>query len=231
VNDWGIPDWRDPSAYGETTSWSKSRWRWEFTRRRKDYRDDFEKNVKPTLDQLNERIRLDPKQRFLGCDDPGFVAVLCVGDSRSLVEKYGLIHLPNPRISDQPFWVLTFKRRFGGVMCGEGPFRWHPNLPAEEETAAMMVPKGAAALQIDLSAPIGPQLKNAKEILVILQEKQEGKVVRHNRHPKKWFTYLRVLDAKEDGAKLTEIAQSGVLGKLVRSNDAPRTAPRLRIKF
>src|SRR4051794_33855706 len=41
MTDWGIPDWRDTSAYGPTREWSVSRWHWEFIRRREDCRQDF----------------------------------------------------------------------------------------------------------------------------------------------------------------------------------------------
>ena len=41
MTDWGIPDWRDRSAYGDTRAWSESRWHWEFIRRREDCREDF----------------------------------------------------------------------------------------------------------------------------------------------------------------------------------------------
>ncbi len=38
MNEWGIPDWCDPAAYGDTEQWTFVRWRWEFNRRRQDYR-------------------------------------------------------------------------------------------------------------------------------------------------------------------------------------------------
>ena len=38
---WGIPNWRDPSSYGDTKRWSEARWHWEFMRRREDCRADF----------------------------------------------------------------------------------------------------------------------------------------------------------------------------------------------
>jgi hypothetical protein len=225
MTDWGVPDWTDPSTYGDASQWSGSRWRWEFTRRREDYRDDFDTNAQWSLDQLSERSRSNPAKRFLGRDDPGFVASGSCGDARPFVEKYGLIDLPNPRISDQPFRVIRFEKRFGGVMRGKGPFRWHQDQQAEEETAMMLVPKGSAAALFDLSRPVNPQLETAKELLVELQKAQEGKLLQHRKHPKKWFTYLRVLDAKEAGATLSDIAGSGILGKLIRSNTVPEDGP------
>lgn len=34
---WQAPDWKNPKAYGDTTSWSDRRWAWEFLRRNEDY--------------------------------------------------------------------------------------------------------------------------------------------------------------------------------------------------
>lgn len=33
MNEWGIPDWRNPATYGDVLIWSYMRWRWEFRRR------------------------------------------------------------------------------------------------------------------------------------------------------------------------------------------------------
>ncbi len=41
ANEWGIPDWCDAAAYAEFIDCDLDRWRWEFLRRRKDYRDDY----------------------------------------------------------------------------------------------------------------------------------------------------------------------------------------------
>jgi hypothetical protein len=45
TNLWGIPDWREAEAYGNTNRWSLNRWRWEFYRRREDLRDYFGANA------------------------------------------------------------------------------------------------------------------------------------------------------------------------------------------
>ena len=34
---WTAPDWRNPLAYGDVTSWGGRRWAWEFLRRNEDY--------------------------------------------------------------------------------------------------------------------------------------------------------------------------------------------------
>ena len=46
TNKWGIPNWRVPAAYGDTTRWEIVRWRWEFNRRQDDYRQEADKLLK-----------------------------------------------------------------------------------------------------------------------------------------------------------------------------------------
>src|SRR4051794_6937886 len=38
---WGVPDWRDTAAYSRAENTRLGRWRWEFLRRRQDYREDW----------------------------------------------------------------------------------------------------------------------------------------------------------------------------------------------
>jgi hypothetical protein len=42
---WGVPDWRDAAAY--EVNRSPRQWRWEFLRRRQDYREDWLKHYEP----------------------------------------------------------------------------------------------------------------------------------------------------------------------------------------
>ena len=42
---WGVPDWRDASAY--EIDRSPRQWRWEFLRRRQDYREDWLMHYEP----------------------------------------------------------------------------------------------------------------------------------------------------------------------------------------
>ena len=42
---WGVPDWRDAAAY--EVQRSPRQWRWEFLRRRQDYREDWLMHYEP----------------------------------------------------------------------------------------------------------------------------------------------------------------------------------------
>jgi hypothetical protein len=136
MTDWGIPDWRDPSAYGSTSNWSEPRWHWEFVRRRGDCRHDFTEHAEEHyLQELEFSQHIQNAQNGSLVDEspvglsmhavahrlnaigqsyivkhpsePGFTAD--VPDCR---EKYQLWRLPNPAISDQPLSVLDIARLF-----------------------------------------------------------------------------------------------------------------------
>ena len=103
MSNWGIPDWLDPGAYGNTKQWSRWRWRWEFTRRRDDCRKDFLRHTEETV-PVPEKVRAEcafcaplgtKRPRLLRPDEPGFVASV-----PGCYEKYGLHTLPNPAIGD-----------------------------------------------------------------------------------------------------------------------------------
>jgi hypothetical protein len=202
TNEWGIPNWLDDGAYGATRKWGMNRWRWEFTRRREDYRKDFDDNVQRTLAELSSRTPPRPPGRFLRPDEPAFVA--STPDYKLSMQKYGLANLPNPRISDQPFYVLIFRGRFGGFVEGYGP-----DNPWGKETATVHAPEGTGVVIFDLSKPIVPQWENIRETVLWYQKEKYGKVVKGRKHPVNWPRYLRVLDGRAAGAswrKLQEVA-------------------------
>lgn len=218
MTDWGIPDWLEQNAYGDTKRWSEHRWRWEFTRRRADCRNDFEtykdKTVRHLEDVRAREVEQSPdakRGRLLRPDEPGFVAQFIPG----CYEKYGLRSLPNPAIGDQPFHVIMFEKRDWGVL----------SVPEEEENSGdpdrddqqpllerRFLKTTQAVLILDLTAPLRDQWKAARQLLEWKQKSTVGQLVRPGKkHPTKWLCYLRVLDAKESGASLSKIAKSGVL--------------------
>lgn len=91
---WGLLDWLDPQSYGNTKTWSEDRWRWEFTRRRQDYRTDFDLEQKRNVTIAEDLRKADP-ELIVGMLGPTETAV-----SGALAKKYGLVfpRLPNPRI-------------------------------------------------------------------------------------------------------------------------------------
>lgn len=210
--DWGIPDWLDPGSYGDTKQWSEFRWRWEFTRRRDDCREDF-LAYKDEAERFHQQVPADEILRWLGVergdrrlrpDEPGFTAPV-----PHCYEKYGIGRLPNPAIGDQPFYVLIFrKRRPVMVMFPED------GVDVEETDAV---------IKFDVTAPLDYQLEGARQLLEGKQKSKLGHLVRPSKkHPGKWLRYLRVLDARESGATFSVIEQSGILKGLREEPQAAR---------
>ncbi|WP_170791664.1 hypothetical protein [Ruegeria lacuscaerulensis] len=101
--------------------------------------------------------------------------------------------LPNPRIGDQPQYAIAFTYR-------------KPALRIEHEGESVKgIPK-QITLTFDLTQPIPGQIDLAKRYLQEEQLAQIGQKVQWRSHKTKWLTYLRVLDAREDGASWSEIA-------------------------
>lgn len=211
MNEWGIPDWRDPQAYGDTSEWSKMRWRWEFYRRRDDLRAYFDANAERTFqenckergalpDGSNATFPDGTKGRILRPDEPGFKAK-CDCETAQL---YGYSGIPNPRISNQPGMAIIAVQDYPG--CTTNLYRgtgkpW----PADPEFE-VPVCEGQAAVIFDLSKPLGPQMDGAKEWLELVQNEVQGEVKPRRKRPDKWLGYLRALDAKSAGASWADIA-------------------------
>lgn len=105
---WGLPDWRDPAAYGDVAGWGTDRWRWEFSRRREDVREYFNR-------KLREQFHGTPVNPSAGLafDEPGFMVEVDGGAAR----QFGYVHgLPNPRIGAQPDWAI---RSYGAFALGD----------------------------------------------------------------------------------------------------------------
>jgi len=222
AKEWGLPDWLDGGSYGYTESWNENRWRWEFTRRREDYRADFDRYAEPTYVRAIELYKtFKPDGRLVAPDqilkptDPGFTATM-PGPM-----KYGLAGLPNPRISEQPFYVRMFQPTYGAATLGEGP-----EFLAGGEGVSVDAPDGTVAIVFDLAQPIKPQLQGLQSRLELEQELRHGKVVPGRRkHPRTWLRYLRVLDGRECGATFAEIAEVAV----VETEDTAPTPPAAKV--
>jgi len=202
MNEWAIPDWRDPQSYGETGKWEVMRWRWEFYRRRDDLREFFDANAQRTFREIcqecdalpdgsNARLPDGTTRRVLRPDEPGFTA-RCDWQTS---QRFGYAGIPNPRISDQPPGAILAVGDYPGcttsLHLGQGK-PW----PAETELE-VPVCEGRAAVVFDLSKPLGPQMDGAKEWLEWAQKAAHGEVKPRRRQKGKWLQYLRTLDARE----------------------------------
>lgn len=201
MNEWGIPDWQEPQAYGNTSDWSVMRWRWEFYRRRDDLRAYFDANAESTFrrcciargalpDGSNATMPDGTKGNVLRPDEPGFTADC----DWQTAQRLGYAGIPNPRVSDQPDSVIFPRFDYPGCntvfYLGKGK-PW----PAEPELE-VPVCEGQVAVVFDLSKPLAPQMDGAKAWLEWEQSETQGEVKPRRKRKSKWLGYLRALDAE-----------------------------------
>ncbi|QFT62069.1 hypothetical protein [Roseivivax sp. THAF30] len=195
MNDWGIPDWTDPLAYGDTEGWHLWRWRWEFYRRREDLRKDYMENLEQAYrNDLWLRDKLKDTKIIFG-------QVKELGDRSFKVpapgcdEKYGYPALPHPAYGDHPIvdiCPIRDRDEDVGLVSGE----WF-----DDGIGTIGIQPNEMAIVFKLDKPLSAQLKAAKEELSRQQRvrSSEGRTVRKTRpSPADRLAYLRILDARAD---------------------------------
>jgi hypothetical protein len=214
--DWGLPDWKDATKYARFDHWDFYRWRWEFFRRRSDLRTYFDARSEETYQRyknLNDKPFPEP-------NEPGFCAIVDV-DARN---EFGYSALPNPRIGDQPFetlWTWTGDGA-GNIIHGDweggsvGELLDAIGLQLSDEQAFILagsrthkraiVGETEIAITFDLDKPLEPQIVHARQILRDEQKLRHEKLLQKRRRQELWPAYLRVIDARADGATWSQIA-------------------------
>jgi len=194
------PNWMVSDMYPQPESLNDTFWRWEFLRRRADYRQDWEKYFQSTF-EYDVACANDPKfptryrQKVVPPDHPAFKARM-----PNSLEKYHLSGLPNPSISKP--WMLSFDSNYGRIYFGQGP-DW---LGGGEEISLCLSEWRVAAV-FDLKKPLGPQLDKVKTDLLEWQEHQVGRNLDRRKSRDEWPLYLRVLDGVELGVPFREIGR------------------------
>jgi hypothetical protein len=209
LSEWGIPDWRDKTAYGDVASWTTNQWRWEFYRRRTDLRDFYDRWA-PTVFQ--EGIRCN---EGLSPDQPGFTVTGRGEDAGIAIKKYGYAGVPNPRIAVQrdivimPIDQLTNRLRYLNP-AQLIPDEILPSSSGEKHNEVTLykirLRPHDYAIKFDLNKPLNFQLKEAGEILKKNQKKLKGKKLQSRMNERNWLGYLRALDGREVGATWADLA-------------------------
>jgi hypothetical protein len=226
---WGLPDWRDPAAYGDVASWDFNRWRWEFYRRRDDLRAYFDAKMEYILRNKPRDAGIPGLAEMpTRPEELPFWTIVVDIEARA---RFGYSPLPNPRIGEQPEDLIRPMVRDGVAVCLEGEGGWTGkkhfrgtvgdrlklyrvalteeqalSLKAALESLPLPLKPHEAAIVFDLNRPIEPQLAHARNLLRRRQSRRHGRLLQKRRHPGKWLGYLRTLDAREDGASWAEIA-------------------------
>lgn len=175
---WGLPDWRDADEYPITLS--DDLWRWEFLRRREDYRNDWERSYPATAEWYRSHTPEDAFRGinylghvlhdnfFNGPESPNFCAQM-----EGSLPKYGLIGMPNPTIPTPKNLRFNTSHQ--------------------------------VSIEFDLSLSIDDLMKCAETAFKALKSRY-GKSD-HRKRRNKWATYLRVLDARAEHASYVKIGE------------------------
>jgi hypothetical protein len=180
-----MPNWKDPKAYKKKLD--RAGWAWEFMRRNPIYRADHAK----AADAWAQVPRQG--QFFMGGG-----AYKAEQFARELGAKWGQLDpIANPDRDEVPRFLLA------------GPIEPDGEQVAgfyllEEQSDTPQQQLEFATLTFDLRRPLNPQLSRAR--LLLRERKKSVATVRPVRSSEsQWPLYLRVLDAKEAGAKTSEI--------------------------
>ena len=196
----GEPNWMDGRTYPQPESLNDTFWRWEFLRRRADYRQDWEKYYQATY-EYDVTCANDPsyptryRRKVVAPDHPAFKARM-----PNSLEKYHLSGLPNPSIAKP--WMLSFDSNYGRIYFGQGP-DW---LGGGEEISLCLSEWRVAAV-FDLKKPLAPQLEKVKTDLLEWQDHQVGQNLDRRKSRDEWPLYLRVLDGVELKVPFREIGR------------------------
>ncbi len=191
-------NWKDESTYPTPESLNDTFWRWEFLRRRSDYREDWEKYY-PQSYAYDVACSNDPnyptrfRKKVFSPDHPGFKARM-----PNSLEKYHLNGLPNPAIAKP--WLLSFDANYGGIYFGQGP-----DWLAGGEKVTLCLSEWQVAAVFDLKKPLPAQMEKVKADLLEWQAHQLGRNLERRKYRDEWPLYLRILDAVELGVSFREI--------------------------
>lgn len=205
MNEWGVPDWRDASAYPDVTDWKRPRWVWEVVRRRADYR--------------REAMSLLRRAETGFADDPHEAMREEIRAFNVHHMRWGYLELLDPRQSDYDDSLLL---RSALVAGGISYMEWSPSVA--EGRSSIAPRENQIAVLLNLEAPFTSQVRQVERLLrrkqIERQEKLHGKtdakplppmpganvISARSRHV--WLRYLRVFDAIDAGAKPPEIGRT-----------------------
>lgn len=204
MTEWGIPDWRDPSSYGDVHNWCPDRWRWEFYRRRDDLREFFDQWAQTTFEaNFGANEGRSP-------NEPGFVVFGQGEDAGRAIEEFDYVGVPNPRISGQPAITIRPYSRFLYHFRYYDPAVRPPSargvIERTRKEYQLWLEPNEMAIKFHMDEPLPKQIDAAVEFLRTAQQNLHGQLITERKQTKKWLGYLRSLDAKSAEASDLEIA-------------------------
>lgn len=192
VNESGIPDWRDPAAYGDTSQWSFNRWRWEFYRRRDDIRSYYDANIEDQTKNFPGLIKFDPDE---------FPKAVFVEKYKQM--ELGYISFPDPRTGDHPNFCINQFAKENHVR-----FLKKEQVKLASGFSDSFISDHEIVFVFNIHLSVNSQIEECRKMLSYLQDQlhENKKPRKQNAEGKQRLLYLRTLDAREAGATWREIA-------------------------
>ena len=222
---WGVPDWRDETAYPSLDDLDETHWRWEFLRRRDDVRSDWEAYANDTLEENLSKSKKAGEalsgERIWPVDAPKFRA-----NVPNCLHKYCLDGLPNPSLASPS--GLKFQPSSFGLFVTSSDEETVPESfledceleEVENERLAYQFPdesyksapsSSGVEWNFDLGKPLHPQFENAKEYIDAHLQRLGIRQKRERPTQLDLTMLLRVLDARQDDQTLKIIGRE-ILG-------------------
>lgn len=180
---WGVPDWRDAGAYPDPDDLELNEWRWEFLRRRDDYRSDYLKS-EDSFFELS-KCRYFEKSYFIG------------NPTNPSISVHDMLH---PISTKKQLFPPQFDVRF---IDTEPKAMYRPPWPEPGEEFRGYAQPYHLDLRVDLKQPLSAQFKLLRKLANDAQRSWKSRLRRP--HRRKWPTYLRVLDGRATDATFRDI--------------------------
>ena len=216
TNPWGVPDPRDADAYPTAASISFRQWSWEFLRRNPEYRRDWDRHVRPFINDRGEwdeaaltraLVEFENVKRAVATaiarGEPVNKLYTWSAPLETIARKYGLISsaLANgaldPRLGSAPIFAMDV-----AVETIEG---WGS---ISLMRTVRLDPQSEFSVRLDPKLPIEPQLAAVRRLLTSRAAKARHAPARKIKPPLDMFpTYLRLLDFDDENASNSEIGK------------------------
>ena len=220
------PDWTRVADYPDSTTTTHREWRWEFLRRRPDYREAWEKY------QGKGR----PSPVMLGGAHGVFYALTDDVDGTRLRFGVSVIYDPCCKLTDDLIWRAgVFHPVSGcgvtshpdsalrlGAALASRPGSVDQEMQRLSDRIAAERDAGIQDYRFNIAEPLEPQLTKARNYLRRIQEERFGKINTRRPSCELWPLYLRVLDARDSGASWQRI------GRILWPSDAGETKNKAR---
>lgn len=199
--DWGCPDWKLQDSYGDVGAWDATQWRWEFKRRTNGIRFIFHDLANKDWRKCNPSVPI-PLKLIWSEEYRDTVFYLPPQDAA----YFGFSAIPNPLYSDSFSKLRQDNPSAVGSLDARTLTEWHiANADVRKFGKTDLLGPGQIAIVFDPNQAIEPQLDGLKEHL--LQRTYHRIKPLQRTHQKKWLRYIRILDAREQGASWSHCAE------------------------